>query len=117
MHYDDEEIFDAEEAAAYDASDVSDSGMEAAVMERAVMIAYDMMKKKKKEFKDKVEDARAAEQQYFMMERATQDLVKQYNEDVSELFVIKYVGPPTLICFISSHLCSFSLLCHTILTT
>lgn len=80
---DDEEIYEAEEAAAYDAIHVPDSGMEAAVMERAVMMAYDMMKKKKQEFKQKVLDARAAEQQYVMMEQATQDLVKRYNEDVS----------------------------------
>ena len=78
-----EDIFEAEEAAAFDAHDISDSGVEAAVMERAVMMAYDMMKKKKLEFKEKVEDARAAEQQYVMMEVATRDLVKQYNEDVS----------------------------------
>lgn len=78
-----DEIFEAEEAAVNEALHVSDSGMEAAVMERAVMLAYDMMNKKKKEFKDKVEDARAAEQQYVMMEHATEDLVKQYKENVS----------------------------------
>ncbi len=79
----DEDLFEAEEAAAFDAHDISDSGVEAAVMERAVMIAYDMMRKKKTELKEKVEDARAAEQQFVMMEQATNDLVRQYNEDVS----------------------------------
>ena len=84
MSSEEEEFYDAEEAAAYDAYSVSDSGVEAAVMERAVMMAYDMMKKKKQDFKDKVEDARAAEQQYVMMDEAHQDLLKQYNEDVSK---------------------------------
>jgi hypothetical protein len=79
-----EDIFDAEEAAMYDASDISDSGVEAAVMERAVMMANDMMRKKKQELIEKVEDARAAEQQYFMMEQAAKDLVDQYNTDVSK---------------------------------
>ncbi len=82
----DEDIFDAEETAVFDAHDVSDPGVEAAVMERAVMMAYDMMKKKKMELKEKVQDARAAEQQYVMMEQATKDLVEQYNEDVSKRF-------------------------------
>ncbi len=78
-----DDLFEAEEAAAFDATDIDDSGVEAAVMERAVMMAYDMMSKKKLELKEKVEDARSAEQQYYMMEEATKDLVKQYNEDVS----------------------------------
>jgi hypothetical protein len=42
-----QEVYEAEEAAAFDAHDVSDAGMEAAAMERAVMMAADMMKKKK----------------------------------------------------------------------
>ena len=78
-----EDLFEAEEAAAFDAHDLSDSGVEAAVMERAVMMAYDMMRKKKQELKEKVEDARAAEQQFVMMEQATNDLIQQYKEDVS----------------------------------
>lgn len=80
-----EDLFEAEEAAAFDAHDISDSGVEAAVMERAVMMAYDMMRKKKRELKEKVEDARAAEQQFVMMEQATNDLIQQYKENVSLL--------------------------------
>jgi hypothetical protein len=79
-----EELFEAEEAAAYDAADISDSGMEAAVMQKAVMMAYDLMRKKKLELKDKVEDAKAAEQQFIMIEQATEDLLTQYNEDPSK---------------------------------
>ena len=40
-HSADDDLYDAEEAAAVDAHDVSDPGMEAAAMERAVMIAED----------------------------------------------------------------------------
>lgn len=79
----DEEILAAEKAVVDEAMHVSDAGMEAAVMERAVMLAHEIMKKKKKELKKKVEDARAAEQQYAMMEHATEDLVRQYRENVS----------------------------------
>lgn len=43
-----QDIYEAEESAAFDAHDVSDAGMEAAAMERAVMMAADIMKKKKK---------------------------------------------------------------------
>lgn len=43
-----QDLYDAEESAAFDAHDVSDAGMEAAAMERAVMLAADIMKKKKK---------------------------------------------------------------------
>ena len=41
------EFYDAKEATAYNAYSVSDSGVEAVVMERAVMMAYHMMSKKK----------------------------------------------------------------------
>ena len=41
----DESILDAEEAAAIDAHDVSDAGMEGAAMERAVILAEEMKKK------------------------------------------------------------------------
>ena len=37
-------LLDAEEAAAFDAHDLSDAGMEAAAMERAVMMAEEMKK-------------------------------------------------------------------------
>lgn len=43
-----EDLYNAEEAAYVDAHDVSDAGMEAAAMERAVMLADDILKKKKK---------------------------------------------------------------------
>ncbi|GFH52067.1 predicted protein [Chaetoceros tenuissimus] len=39
------EIFDAEEAAYFDAHDLSDAGIESAAMERSVMIAYEMTEK------------------------------------------------------------------------
>ena len=42
-----QETFDAEEAAAYDAHDVSDAGIEAAAMESAVFMAEELMRKKK----------------------------------------------------------------------
>lgn len=45
----DEEILEAEMAAAFDAHDCDDPGMEAAMMERAVMIALEMAQKKKEE--------------------------------------------------------------------
>jgi len=67
-----------------EAQHVSDSGgVDSAVMERAVMMAYDMMKKKKLELNETVGDTHAAEQQYAMMVQATQDLVTQYKEDPS----------------------------------
>lgn len=44
-----EEIIESEEAAAFDAHDCDDPGMEAAMMERAVMLASEMAHKKKKE--------------------------------------------------------------------
>ena len=37
--FSDQDVFDAEEAAKIDAHDLSDPGMEAAVMERAVMVS------------------------------------------------------------------------------
>lgn len=43
-HSDDQEIYEAEELAAYDAHDAPDSGFEAAAMERAVMLADEMKK-------------------------------------------------------------------------
>lgn len=43
-----QDLYNAEEAAYVDAHDVSDSGMEAAAMERAVIMAADILKKKKK---------------------------------------------------------------------
>jgi hypothetical protein len=44
----DDSLFDAEDAAAIDAHDVSDPGLEAAAMERAVMIAQEYKEKMKK---------------------------------------------------------------------
>ena len=90
----DDEIYEAEEAVIGESQHVSDSGVESAVMERAVMMADDMMKKKKLELKEKVGDARAAEQQYVMMEQAARDLMTQYKEDVS-LCLIVYVKNAT----------------------
>jgi hypothetical protein len=40
----DDSLLDAEDAAAFDAHDLSDPGMEAAAMERAVMMAEEMKK-------------------------------------------------------------------------
>lgn len=40
-----QDYYDAEEAAAWDAHDLSDPGMEAAMMEAAVMIAHDVVAK------------------------------------------------------------------------
>jgi len=45
----DEELREAEQAAAVDASDVSDAGMEAAMEERAVMLANELAHKLKKD--------------------------------------------------------------------
>ena len=42
---DSDDLFEAEEAAAFDAHDLSDAGLEAAAMERAVILAEDMKKK------------------------------------------------------------------------
>ncbi len=43
-HSDEQEIYEAEELAAYDAHDAPDAGLEAAAMERAVMLADEMKK-------------------------------------------------------------------------
>jgi hypothetical protein len=43
---DDDSLLDAEDAAAFDAHDLSDPGMEAAAMERAVMMAEEMKNRK-----------------------------------------------------------------------
>mmetsp|Transcript_24628 Transcript_24628/g.51116 ORF Transcript_24628/g.51116 Transcript_24628/m.51116 type:complete len:241 (+) Transcript_24628:75-797(+) len=48
---DDNDFYDAEDAAAFDAHDLSDAGMEAAAMERAVMMAEEF-KKQPKSVKD-----------------------------------------------------------------
>jgi len=84
----DGDLFDAQEAAAFDAHDISDAGVESAAMERAVIMAYEMMAKKKKELKTKLEDVKTAEEQYAMMEAATEDLARKYRENVSAAHVL-----------------------------
>jgi hypothetical protein len=106
--FSDQDVFDAEEAAAFDAHDISDPGMEAAVMERAVMVsvliisrawrrtlslnillrlldklAHDLMEDKRQELNDQIAQVKRVEQQYIMMETATKDLSEAYTDDVS----------------------------------
>ena len=78
-------LFDEEEAAAIDAHDVSDPGMEAAAMERAVMLAAEykeeQMKKNQMQQKQKQEDhIKAVEEHYKEVERdisAIEHLIKE----------------------------------------
>jgi hypothetical protein len=92
--YDPRAMQNYDDAYVTEAQHVSDSGgVDSAVMERAVMMAYDMMKKKKLELNETVGDTHAAEQQYAMMVQATQDLVTQYKEDVSLCLLYKKGTP------------------------
>ncbi len=72
-------LFDEEEAAAIDAHDVSDPGMEAAAMERAVMLAAEykeeQMKKNQMQQKQKQEDHI----------KAVEDHYKEVERDISEI--------------------------------
>jgi hypothetical protein len=68
---DDESLLDAEDAAAFDAHDLSDPGMEAAAMERAVMMAEEFKSSHKKlepktqdKTSDGVEETTASQAQY-----------------------------------------------------
>lgn len=79
-----QEIFDAEEAAAFDAHDLGDPAMEAAAMERAVMMANSMVRKKRTELESKTQDTDAVQKQYVMLKKAAVDLVelfKSYEKD------------------------------------
>jgi len=71
---DEESLLDDEEAAAIDAHDVSDPGLEAAAMERAVMLAAEykeeQMKKNQRQQKQKQEDhIKAVEEHYKEVEK------------------------------------------------
>jgi hypothetical protein len=79
---DDDDIFDAEEAAAYDAHDISDAGIESAAMERAVMMAYRMMANRRKSLKTQLDHVKCAEDEMVLLEKATEDLGKRYRENV-----------------------------------
>jgi hypothetical protein len=79
-----DEIFEAEEEAAFDAHDLSDAGFEAAAMERAVMFAYDMMKTKRDELKDLVQATKSAEEQFVMMSKATDELEREHKANLSK---------------------------------
>eukprot|EP01083_Nonionella_stella_P256077 878094_1 len=70
----DSDIFDAEEEAAYEAHDLSDPGMEAAAMERAVIMAHEMTKV----LKDKVD-------QHTLMEKVTKDLTATFEDQPDQL--------------------------------
>ena len=60
----DETLFDAEEAAAIDAHDVSDAGVEGAAMERAVIMAAEFKKQQQKEKENDILKIRDAEAQF-----------------------------------------------------
>jgi hypothetical protein len=60
---------------------------------RAVMMANDMLKKKRTELKEKTEGTQNVEKQYVMMKKATVDLAtlfKAYETDVSIMLLIMW---------------------------
>ena len=72
---DDESLLEAEDAAAIDAHDLSDSGLEAAAMERAVMLAEEYKEQQtKKNKKKRTERIRSIEEHY-----------KQINKDIEAI--------------------------------
>eukprot|EP00557_Chaetoceros_sp_GSL56_P003709 CAMPEP_0176493872 /NCGR_PEP_ID=MMETSP0200_2-20121128/9777_1 /TAXON_ID=947934 /ORGANISM="Chaetoceros sp., Strain GSL56" /LENGTH=353 /DNA_ID=CAMNT_0017891557 /DNA_START=1209 /DNA_END=2267 /DNA_ORIENTATION=+ len=75
---DHQNLYEAEEEAAFDAHDLSDAGMEAAAMERAIMMANNLLRKKREELKDKTESAKKIESEYILVKQATKDLVKLF---------------------------------------
>jgi hypothetical protein len=79
----DGEIFEAEEAAVYDAHHLSDAAVESAAMERAVMIAYRLMANRRKNLKTQLDNIKSAEDEMLLLEKATDDLAKRYRENVS----------------------------------
>lgn len=50
-------------------------------MERAVMLAHDLMEDKRQELNDQIAQVKRVEQQYIMMETATKDLSEAYTDD------------------------------------
>jgi len=72
---DDESLLEAEDAAAIDAHDLSDSGLEAAAMERAVMLAEEYKEEQiKKNNKERTDRIRSIEEHY-----------KQINKDIEAI--------------------------------
>ena len=84
MSTDDESLFEAEEAAAIDAHDVNDSGLEAAAMERAVMMAEEFKEQQmKKKEKNRADRLKAIEEHYIRVKRdieAIQRLIKEADD-------------------------------------
>ena len=84
MSKDDESLFEAEEAAAIDAHDVNDSGLEAAAMERAVMLAEEFKEQQmKKKEKNRADRLKAIEEHYIRVKRdieAIQRLIKEADD-------------------------------------
>lgn len=76
-HYSDDEIYDSEEAAANDAHDVSDPGMEAAAMERAVMMAHEMLEQNKWMKEDILNKKRGDEEVNIQVQGTMQDLTEE----------------------------------------
>jgi len=81
---DEESLLDAEEAAAIDAHDVNDSGLEAAAMERAVMLAEEYKEQQmKKNDKKKVDRIKAIEEHYKQVKKdieAIERLIKEADD-------------------------------------
>jgi hypothetical protein len=77
-------MFDAEEAAAIDAHDISDSGMEAAAMERAVMLAAEYKEERmKKQVKKQMDHIKSVEEHYKDVEKdisAIERLIKEADD-------------------------------------
>lgn len=69
-----QDFFDTHDEIAAEASHISDAGMEAAVMERALILAQDLMHRKELEVKQKEEEAKILEQQFAMLEETTKDM-------------------------------------------
>ena len=80
----DDSLFEAEEAAAIDAHDVNDSGLEAAAMERAVMLAEEYKEQQmKKNDKKKVDRIKAIEEHYKQVKKdieAIERLIKEADD-------------------------------------
>ena len=83
MSTDDESLFEAEEAAAIDAHDVNDSGLEAAAMERAVMMAEEFKEQQMMKGKNRSDRLKAIEEHYIRVKRdieAIQRLIKEADD-------------------------------------
>ncbi len=81
---DEESLLDAEEAAAIDAHDVNDSGLEAAAMERAVMLAEEYKEQQmKKNDKKRIDRIKAIEEHYKQVKKdieAIERLIKEADD-------------------------------------